>query len=68
MSSGGRRTERDTDFGRPKSRGGQDFRVLNSGQGSLPPSLDDWLPAKHPARLIAELVDAHVDLGHIRAA
>jgi uncharacterized protein YabE (DUF348 family)/transposase len=34
----------------------------------LSPSLNDWLPAKHPARLIAELVDADVDLGPIRAA
>ena len=58
----------DTHFGRPKSRGGQDFRVLVSGQGSLPPSLNDWLPAEHPARLIAELVDEHVDLVPIRAA
>ena len=58
----------DTHFGRPKSRGGQDFRVLVSGQGSSPPSLNDWLPAEHPARLIAELVDEHVDLVPIRAA
>lgn len=27
----------------------------------LPPSLDDWLPAEHLARFIAELVDEHVD-------
>jgi resuscitation-promoting factor RpfB len=58
----------DTHFGRPKSRGAQHFRVVSSGQGSLPPSLDDTLPAKHPARLIAELVDAHVDLVPIRSA
>jgi uncharacterized protein YabE (DUF348 family)/transposase len=58
----------DTHFGRPKSRGAQHFPVLSSGQGSLSPSLNDWLPAKHPARLIAELVDADVDLGPIRAA
>ena len=58
----------DTHFGRPKSRGGQDLRVAVSGQGPLPPSLDDWLPAEHPARLIAELVDEHVDLVRIRAA
>jgi resuscitation-promoting factor RpfB len=58
----------DTHFGRPKSRGAQHFRVVSSGQGSLPPSLDDTLPAKHPTRLIAELVDAHVDLVPIRSA
>jgi resuscitation-promoting factor RpfB len=58
----------DTHFGSPKSRGGQDFRVLDSGQGSLPPSLNDWLPTEHLARLIAELVDEHVDLVPIRAA
>jgi resuscitation-promoting factor RpfB len=34
----------------------------------LPPSLDDWLPAEHLARLIAELVDEHLDLLPIRAA
>jgi uncharacterized protein YabE (DUF348 family)/transposase len=34
----------------------------------LPPSLNDWLPAEHLARFIAELVDEHVDLVRIRAA
>jgi resuscitation-promoting factor RpfB len=58
----------DTHFVMPKSRGGQDFRVLGSGHGSFPPSLDDWLPSEHLARLIAELVDVHVDLVPIRAA
>ena len=58
----------DTHFGRPKSRGGQDFRVLDSGQGTLPPSLDDWLPAERLARFIAELVDVHVEVVTIRAA
>jgi uncharacterized protein YabE (DUF348 family)/transposase len=58
----------DTHFGRPKSLGGQDFRVLDSGQGSFSPLLDAWLPAEHPARLVAELVDEHVDLVPIRAA
>jgi transposase len=28
----------------------------------LPPSLDDWLPAGHLARFIADLVDEHLDL------
>jgi uncharacterized protein YabE (DUF348 family)/transposase len=34
----------------------------------LPQSLDDCLPAEHLVRLIAELVDVHVDLVPIRAA
>jgi uncharacterized protein YabE (DUF348 family)/transposase len=42
--------------------------VSDSGHRSLSPSLDDWLPAQHPARLIAELVDDHMDLVPIRAA
>ena len=33
----------------------------------MPPSLDDWLPAQHLARFIAELVDEHLDLSGIRA-
>jgi transposase len=33
----------------------------------LPPSLDDWLPAEHLARFVAELVE-HLDLSRIRAA
>ena len=58
----------DAHFGRPKSRGGQDVRVVDSDQGLLlPPSLDDWLPAEHLARLIAELVDEHL-ITYIRAA
>jgi hypothetical protein len=28
----------------------------------VPPILDDWLPANHPARIIAELVDDEPDL------
>ena len=34
----------------------------------LPPSLDDWLPAEHLARFVAELVDEHLDLSRIRGA
>jgi uncharacterized protein YabE (DUF348 family)/transposase len=41
--------------------------LLAPDHGSLPPSLDDWLPAEHPARLIAELVDERVDLLPIQA-
>jgi transposase len=45
------------------------FRVSGPDRGLLlPPSLDDWLPAEHLARFIAELVDEHVDLFRIRAA
>ena len=59
----------DAHFGRPKPPGGQTFRVFDPDQGLLlPPSLDDWLPAEHLARFIAELVDEHVDLVRIRAA
>ncbi len=59
----------DAHFGRPKSRGGQDVRVCDPDQGLLlPPSLDDWLSAERLARLIAELVDEHLDLNPLRAA
>jgi hypothetical protein len=57
-----------TRFGMPKSRGGQDFRALDSGEGSLPPSLDNWLPTEHLAPFVAESVDVHVDLVSIRPA
>ena len=33
----------------------------------LPPSLDEWLPANHLARFIAELVDEHLDLSRFLA-
>lgn len=45
------------------------FRVFAPGQDLLlPPSLDDWLPAEHLARFIAELVDEHLDLSRIHAS
>jgi len=45
------------------------FRVFDPGRELLSPaSLDDWLPAEHLARFIAELVDEHLDLARIRAA
>ena len=45
------------------------FRPFMPEQGLLlPPSLDDWLPADHLARFIAELVDEHLDLSRIHAA
>jgi resuscitation-promoting factor RpfB len=44
------------------------FRVFYPDQGVfLPPSLEDWLPADHLARFVAELVDEHLDLVRIRA-
>ena len=44
------------------------FRAFDPDQGLLlPPSLDDWLPAGHLARFIAELVDEHLDLSRIHA-
>ena len=48
---------------------GKTFRAFDPGQGFLlPPSLDDWLPAEHMARFIAELVDEHLDLSRIHAS
>jgi hypothetical protein len=45
------------------------FRVFNADRQLVAPSsLDEWLPAKHLARLIAELVDEHLDLVRVRAA
>ena len=48
---------------------GKVFRVFAPRQGSLlPPSFDDRLPAERLARLIAVLVDEHLDLVRFRAA
>ena len=45
------------------------FRAFDPGQDLLlPPSLDEWLPAEHLARFIADLVDEHLDLSGIHAA
>ena len=44
------------------------FRAFDPYQDLLlPPSLDDWLPAEHMARFVAELVDEHLDLSRIHA-
>jgi transposase len=58
----------DTHFGTSKSRDIKHFRVLDPGQKSLAPLLNDTLPTQHTVRLIAELVDEHVDLVPIRPA
>lgn len=58
----------DTHSAAPKLPVDKTFRAFDPGQGLLlPPSLDDWLPAEHMARFIAELVDEHLDLTRIRA-
>jgi transposase len=45
------------------------IRAFVPGQDLLlPPSLDEWLPAEHLARFIAELVDEHLDLSRIHAS
>ena len=45
------------------------FRAFDPDQGLLlPPSLDEWLPADHLARFIADLVDEHLDLSRIQLA
>jgi transposase len=52
----------------PKLPVDKTFRLFDPEQGLLlPPSLDDWLPAEHMARFIAELVDEHLDLSRIHA-
>lgn len=44
------------------------FRLFAPDQNFLlPPSLDEWLPADHMARFIADLVDEHLDLSRIHA-
>ena len=48
---------------------GKTFRAFAPDQDLLlPPSLDEWLPADHMARFIADLVDEHLDLSRIHAA
>ena len=45
------------------------FRPFAPNQNFLlPPSLDEWLPAGHMARFVADLVDEHLDLSRIHAA
>ena len=52
----------------PKPPVDKTFRAFDPEQGFLlPPSLDDWLPAEHLARFVAELVDEHLDLSRIHA-
>ncbi len=53
----------------PKVAVDKTFRPFDPDQVLLlPPSLDDWLPAEHLARFVAELVDEHLDLSRISAA
>lgn len=59
----------DPDSLAPKAPVDKTVRVFAPDQGLLlPPSLDDWLPADHLARFIADLVDEHLDLSCITAA
>ena len=53
----------------PKAAVDKTFRQFDPDQGLfLPPSLDEWLPADHLVRFIADLVDEHLDLSRIHAA
>jgi transposase len=53
----------------PKAPVDKTFRVFAPEQGLLlPPSLDDWLPADHMVRFIADVVDEHLDLSRIHGA
>lgn len=48
---------------------GKVFGEYQPGQAMLlPPSLDEWLPAEHLARLVDEMVEQHLDLGSLYAA
>lgn len=48
---------------------GKTFRRFDPDQMLLlPPSLDEWLPADHLARFVAELVGEHLDLSRFLAA
>lgn len=59
----------DSDSLVPKLPVDKTFRMFDPDQGLLlPPSLDDWLPAEHLARFVADLVDEHLDLSRITAA
>ena len=45
---------------------GKTFRDWHAGQVFLmPPSLDDFVPESHPARIVRELVEAALDLSSI---
>jgi len=53
---------------RPKIGAGvsKTFRRYDPAQSFLlPPSLDDWLPADHTARVVAEAVDELLDLSEV---
>jgi transposase len=54
-------------IGRPSPAGvNKTFRHYDQHQQFLvPPSLDDWLPAEHPARFISDTVDRALDLSAI---
>lgn len=59
----------DPDSVAPKAPVVKTFRLFAPDQGLLlPPSLDDWLPAGHLVRFIADLVDEHLDLSRIHSA
>lgn len=59
----------DSDSLAPKAPVDKTFRLFAPEQGLLlPPSLDDWLPADHMVRFIADVVDEHLDLSRIHAA
>jgi hypothetical protein len=53
----------------PKPLVNKTFGLFDPNQGLLlAPSLDEWLPTEHLARLVAELVDEHLELSRIHSA
>jgi transposase len=51
------------------TEGGPTFRKYDPKQTLiLPPNLDDWLPKDHLARIVAQVVDEHLDLGPLLAS